>query len=78
MKSGDDLTSQSKNIQLGSMVLVDYRDSDQGASWKTVGWLIDTPNHVIVVHEIVESVDLYTYTIIPKNFVANTSEIERK
>jgi len=57
-------------------VLVKYHNPERNASESRPGWLLDAPQHIILIQGMVEGIDQYTYTVIPKNFIVKITQLE--
>jgi hypothetical protein len=66
------------DIHLGNLVEVEYYNPKTGCSELRPGWLLKTSDHIIVVQEKVEGIDLYSYTVIPKRLVSRIVQLEIK
>lgn len=51
------------------LVEVEYYDPHRNASVLTIGSLVDAPHHLILIHETAKDIDLYSYSVIPKDSV---------
>lgn len=52
-----------------TLVQVEYRHPQRQGMIRQAGWLRKGGHHLLLVSEKIEGVDLYSYTIIPKEFV---------
>lgn len=58
------------------LVEVKYHDPQRNASVLTVGSLLDAPHHLILIHETIKDIDLYSYSVIPKDSVIEITQLE--
>jgi len=60
-----------------SIVEAEY-DGPEHRTWHTVGELQEGSHHLLLISETIEGLDLYTYTIIPRNFIRRIVKLEFK
>jgi hypothetical protein len=59
-------------------VIVEHNDPERNGILHTIGELQEGSHHLLLISETMEKLDLYTYTIIPKNFVRKITPIKFK
>lgn len=63
--------------ELNRMIEVEY-DSPEHQTWHAVGELREGSHHLLLISETIEGLDLYTYTIIPRDFIRRIVKLEVK
>lgn len=61
-----------------NLVTVEAYEPERKAIGISPGWLLDAPHHVILIQETIETADLYSYAVIPKNLVRHISKLRNK
>jgi len=57
-------------------VKVEYHDPERNGITRSVGWLREGSHHLLLLSEEIEGVDLYSYTIIPREFVERIIQLK--
>ena len=57
------------------LVEVEYRDPKRNETARTVGWLREGSYRLLLLSEKIEGIDLYSYTIIPRDFVERITQL---
>jgi len=60
------------------LVEVEYHDPERNGIVYTVGELREGNHHLLLISETIEGLDLYTYTIIPREFIRSVVRLELK
>ena len=60
------------------LVLVEYHDPELNRIACTIGWLREASHHLLLISTKMEDIDLYTYTIIPRNFIRRVRQLKVK
>ena len=60
------------------LVFVEYKDPEGSREVCGVGWSQETSHHLLLISEAAEGLDLYTYTIIPKEFIKSIRKLKAK
>lgn len=60
------------------IVLAEYHNPERNAIECRPGWLREASHHLLLIQEKIEGVDLYTYTIIPRDFIRRIRRLEVK
>lgn len=60
------------------LVEVEYHDPERNGIVYTVGELREGSHHLLLISETIEGLDLYTYTIIPRDFIRRIAKLEVK
>jgi len=65
-------------INNANLVEVEAYYPELNAIGSSPGLLFDAPYHVILIQVTMETVDLYSYAVIPKNLVRHISKLRNK
>jgi len=60
------------------LVEVEYHNPERNTMECGVGWLRETSHHLLLIHERIEGADLYSYAIIPRDFVRRIIQLKIK
>lgn len=60
------------------LVEVEYHHPERNGIAHTVGELQEGSNHILLISGTIEGLDLYTYTIIPKEFIKRVVKLKFK
>jgi len=60
------------------LVEVEYHHPERNGIVYTVGDLQEGNHHLLLISETIEGLDLYTYTIIPRDFIRRIVKLEVK
>lgn len=59
-----------------TLVEVEYHYPQRNGITRSVGWLREGSHHLLLLSEKIESVDLYSFIIIPKEFVERIIQLK--
>jgi len=59
----------------GKLVLIEYDNPERGVVERRPGWLREGSHHFLIIQEMAEKADLYTYTIIPKGLPSRITKL---
>lgn len=58
------------------LVEVRYYDNERNGILRSFGWGRESSQHLLLISEKIDSVGLYTYTIIPRNLIQEIIQLE--
>ena len=59
-----------------NLVVTEYYNKENNMTCFTPGELQEGSNHIILISECIEGIDLYTYTIIPKAYIKKINQLK--
>ena len=60
------------------LVEVQYHDPERDGIVRTIGCPREASHHLLLISETIEGIDLYTFAIIPREFIRRISQLKVK
>jgi len=66
---------QLATMNADKLVLIEYHNPEREGIERRPGWLREGSHHFLMIQEVVENADLYTYTIIPRGLIRRITKL---